>query len=110
MTAGTPERIYERAWALTLMERVLTQLDQEMQAKGKRELFEVLKSLLTVDRDDFSYRTAAIHLKLSEEATRKAAQRLRELYEKLLLQEIRETCDPAQVEEEIRWLLNVFSD
>jgi len=39
-------------------------------------------------------------LKLSEEATRKAAERLRERYRELIIQEIRETCDPAQVEEE----------
>jgi DNA-directed RNA polymerase specialized sigma24 family protein len=108
MAAGTPERAYERACALTLLERVLVQLGEEMQDKGQGELFEELRPHL--DGDGFSYRDAAKRLKMSEGATRKAAERLGKLYEKLLLQEIRETCGPAQVEEEIRWLLNVFSD
>jgi RNA polymerase sigma factor (sigma-70 family) len=110
MAAVTPERMFDRAWVVTLLEQVLTQLGQEMQDKRKRELFEVLKPGLTVDGDDFSYRAAAIHLKLSEVTTRKAAQRLRKRYQELIREEILKTCDPAQVEEEIRWLLNVFSD
>jgi RNA polymerase sigma-70 factor (ECF subfamily) len=110
MAAGTPERMYDRAWAVTLLEQVLAQLGQEMQAKGKRELFEVLKPGLTFDGDDFSYRTAANRLKLSEDATRAAAVRLRKRYQELIRQEILKTCDPAQVQEEIRSLLNAFSD
>jgi RNA polymerase sigma-70 factor (ECF subfamily) len=109
MAAATPEQAYDQAWAVTLLERVLAQLGQEMQDKGKRELFEVLKPSLAGDK--LGYRAAAERLKMSEGATRKAAQRLRELYEKLRLQEILKTCDdPAQVEEERRWLLNAFSD
>jgi DNA-directed RNA polymerase specialized sigma24 family protein len=107
---ATPERMYDQACAITLLNRVLAQLCQEMQAEGKSDRFEALKPGLTVDRDEFDYRAAANRLKLSEEATRKAAERLRERYRELIIQEIRETCDPAQVEEEIRWLLNVFSD
>ena len=96
MAAETPERTYDRACAVTLLEQVLAQLGQEMQAEGKGELFEVLKPGLTVDRDDFNYRAAANRLKMSEEATRKAAKRLRKRYRELIRQEIRETCDPAQ--------------
>jgi DNA-directed RNA polymerase specialized sigma24 family protein len=110
MTAETPDRAYDRAWVVTLLERVLAQLGQEMQDKGKRELFEVLRLGLTVDWDDLSYRAAAKRLKLSEEATRQAATRLRKRYRELIREEILKTCDPAQVEEEIRWLKNVFAD
>jgi DNA-directed RNA polymerase specialized sigma24 family protein len=110
VAAGTPERTYERAWAVTLLEAVLAQLASEMQAGGKSDLFEVLKPGLTVDRDDFSYQAAANRLNLSEEATRQAAKRLRERYRELIRQEILKTSDPAKVEEEIRWLLNVFSN
>ncbi|MEY2539682.1 MAG: hypothetical protein QOG67_3422 [Verrucomicrobiota bacterium] len=81
-----------------------------MQAEGKRELFEVLKPGLTVDGDDFSYRAAAKRLKKSEEATRKAVERLRERYRELFRQEILKTCDPAEVEQEILSLLTAFSD
>ena len=110
MTAETPDRAYDRAWVVTLLEQVLELLGEEMQAEGKGELFEELKPSLTVDWDDLSYRAAANRLKMREEATRQAAMRLRKRYQKLLRQEILKTCEPAQVEEEIRWLLNVFSD
>jgi RNA polymerase sigma factor (sigma-70 family) len=110
MTAETPDRAYDRAWAVTLLEQVLELLAEEMQAKGKGDLFEELKPSLMVDRDDFSYGDAANRLKLSEEATRQAAKRLRECYQKLLRQELLKLCDPAEVEQEIRFLLNAFSD
>jgi RNA polymerase sigma factor (sigma-70 family) len=110
MTAVTPERMFDRAWVVTLLEQVLTQLGQEMQAKGKRELFEELKPVLAGDRDDFSYRDAAKRLKRSEEALRQRAKRMRERLQELIRHEILKTCDPAQVEEEIRYLFSAFSD
>ena len=110
MAGGTPERAYDRAWVVTLLEQVLAQLGHEMQDKGKAELFEVLKPRLTIDADDFSYLAAANRLKLSEEATRAAAMRLRKRYRELIRQEILETCDPTHIEEEIQSLLNAFSD
>lgn len=111
IAAGTPERAYDQACLITLLEEVLALLGQEMQGKGKRELFDLLKPFLTpVDRDTFSYRDAAIRLKLSEEAVRAAASRLLKRYRELFIQEIRKTCDPAQLQEEISSLLNAFSD
>jgi len=110
MATGTPERMYDRACAINLLNRALARLCQEMQAEGKSDRFEALKPGLTVDRNEFDYRAAANRLKLSEEATRRAAMRLRGRYAELIIQEIRETCGPARVEEEIHWLLNVFSD
>ena len=108
MAAETPESAYDRAWAVTLLEQVLAQLGQEMQDKGRRELFEVLKPHLA--GDDFSYRAAAKRLKMNEGALRQAAMRLRKRYQELLVEEILKTCDPAEFEEEKRSLLNVFSD
>jgi RNA polymerase sigma factor (sigma-70 family) len=110
MAAGTPEHEYHRAWVVTLLEQVLTQLGQEMQANGRRELFEELKPVLAGDRDDFSYRDAAKRLKRSEEALRQRAKRMRERLQELIRHEILKTCDPAQVEEEIRYLFSAFSD
>ena len=108
MAAETPEGAYDRAWAVTLLEQVLAQLGQEMQDKGKRELFEELKPSLAGDK--LSYWDAAKRLKMSEEALRQAAMRLRKRYQELLVEEILKTCGPAQAEQEIRWLLSVFSD
>lgn len=110
MTAETPDRAYDRAWVVTLLKHVLSQLGQERQAKGKRELFEILRSHLTFDGNDFSYRTAADSLKLSEKAMRKAVERLRERCGELIREEIRKTCPPEAVEQEISSLLNAFSD
>jgi RNA polymerase sigma factor (sigma-70 family) len=110
MAAETPERMYDRACAVTLLERVRAQLGEEMQAEGKRELFEELNPVLAGDRDDFSYRDAAKRLKQSEEALRQRAKRMRERLQKLIRHEILKTCDPAEVEQEIRFLLNAFSD
>jgi DNA-directed RNA polymerase specialized sigma24 family protein len=107
MAAETPESAYDRAWAVTLLEQVLAQLGQEMQDKGKRELFEVLKPHLA--GDDFSYRAAAERLKRSKEATRQEMVRLRKRHQELLVEEILKTCDPAEFEEEKRSLLNAFS-
>jgi len=106
--AETPEREYDRAWAVTLLERVLAQLGEEMQVERKRELFEELKPSLAGDK--LSYRDAAKRLKMSEEALRQAAMRLRKRYQELLVEEILKTCDPAEFEEEKRSLLNAFSD
>jgi RNA polymerase sigma-70 factor (ECF subfamily) len=92
------------------LEQVLAQLDQEMQDEGKSELFEVLKPCLTIDGDDFSYRAAANRLKLSEEATRQAAMRLRKRFRGLIHEEIRKTCGTEGVEQEKWSLLNAFSD
>ena len=110
VAAETPERTYLRAWAFTLLEQVRAQLSQEMQDKGKREQFEELEPRLKVDGDGFSYQDAANRLKLSEEATRQAVKRLRKRYGELIRQKIGETCDPAEVEEEIQSLLSAFSD
>jgi RNA polymerase sigma-70 factor (ECF subfamily) len=110
ITGETPERAYDQAWVVTLLKHVLSQLEQEMQAEGKGELFEVLKPCLTHDKDDFSHRAAAEQLKMSEGATRKAAERLRRRYGELICEEILKTCDPAEVEQERRSLLKAFSD
>ena len=110
MAAETPEKMYDRAWAVTLLELARAQLGQKMQANGRRELFEELKPVLAGDRDDFSYRDAAKRLKQSEEALRQRAKRMRERLQELIRHEILKTCDPAQVEEEIRYLFSAFSD
>jgi RNA polymerase sigma factor (sigma-70 family) len=109
MAAETPEKMYDRAWAVTLLEQVLARLDEEMQANGQRELFEELKPHLAGDGNDFNYRDAAKRLKMSEEALRQAMVRLRKRYRELLVEEILKTCDPAQVEEEIWFLRNAVS-
>lgn len=83
ITAETPECMSDRAWRVALLEQVLTQLGQEMNAEGKRELFEELKPSLALDGDEFSYREAAKRLNTNEVALRQARKRLRERYQEL---------------------------
>jgi hypothetical protein len=102
----TPERMYEKQWALALLDRVLGRLDAEMTAEGKSALFEAIKDTLA---GDFSATYAAIgnRLGMSEGAVKVAAHRLRRRYRTLLRDEIAQTVsDPDQIADEIRHLLS----
>jgi RNA polymerase sigma-70 factor (ECF subfamily) len=99
----TPERLFERRWALALLDQVLARLRGEYEAAGKGRLFECLKGRLTGDASSHAW--AAADLGLSEGAVKVAVHRLRKRYRELLREEIAQTLDdPGQVEEEIRAL------
>ena len=108
--AATPEKSFDQAWVMTLLERVLTRLAEEKQARGDGKVFEVLKPFLMVAESSMTYGEAATRLQMSEGAVRVAACRLRNRYQELLRGEIADTCDPALVEEEIRSLFQAFAD
>ncbi len=105
----TPERLYERQWAVTLLERVLAALCSEFESKGKRAQFEVLKVHLTGRNAAESYAQAAAQLGMSEGAVKVAVHRLRSRYRAVLRAEIGETVSgPEEVEDEIRRLFLVL--
>lgn len=102
----TPERIFERQWALALLEQVLARLQAEMAASGKATLFEALKGSLTVGLAD-GYAAVAERLEMTEGAVKTAAHRLRRRYRELLREEISQTVTrPEEIEEEIRYLFD----
>jgi RNA polymerase sigma factor (sigma-70 family) len=104
----TPERVYERRWALTLLEHVLGRLEQEHAAQDKGERFERLKGFLVGDEP--SYEALASQLGESAGALRVQVHRLRRRYRDLLRDEIAETVeDPAGVDDELRHLLAALS-
>jgi RNA polymerase sigma-70 factor (ECF subfamily) len=104
----TPDKIYDRAWAVTLLERVIGQLRDEN--NDNPALFAQLKPFLTMGRGEIPYAEAASATGLSEGAIRVAVHRLRRRYRELLRQEISQTLsDPAQVEEEMRTLFTAFT-
>jgi RNA polymerase sigma-70 factor (ECF subfamily) len=106
----SPDKLYDRAWALTLLERVVGRLREESVAEGRGGQFEMLKFYLMVGKDDIPHAEAAAALLLSEGAVRVAIHRLRRRYRELLKQEIAQTLsDPAQADEEMRALLGAFS-
>ena len=101
----TPERLYERHWALTLLDQVLMQLRREYQRAGKRKLFEQLKGFLVGDSANTTHAEAAERLGMTEGAVKVAAHRLRKRYRDLLRQEVAQTvADDTEVEDEIRAL------
>ena len=106
----TPEVIYERRWAQTLLETVFEQLRQAYEAEGKAALFAELKGSLTQARAAVPYAELAARLKLSEGALRVAVHRLRQRYRELLRAEIAHTVtEPGEVEEELRYLFRVLA-
>ena len=103
----TPERIFERRWALTLLDHVLTALREECAAGGKSELFESLKDCLGSTPKDDRYKRAAEELQMTEGAVRMASHRLRRRYRELLREQIAQTVEtPEQIEEEIAFLFD----
>lgn len=101
----TAEVLFDRSWALTLLERVLAQLREEHVRDGKAEFFDQLKSTLTGERTSLPYADIGARLGLSEGAVKVAVHRLRQRYRQLLREEIAHTVSgPEQIEEEIRAL------
>jgi RNA polymerase sigma-70 factor (ECF subfamily) len=107
----SPDKLYDRAWAVTVLEQVITRLRDESAAEGKAELYERLKTYLTVGRSDIPYAQAAATLGLTEGAVRVAVHRLRHRYRELLRREIAQTLtDPAQIDEEMQALFIALAE
>jgi RNA polymerase sigma-70 factor (ECF subfamily) len=101
----TPERLFERQWALALLERVLATLHEECLRNGKGALFDMLKGTLQGEVVE-SYQEAAAGLGCSPGALKVAAHRLRRRYRELLRGEIARTVEsPEDIEDELRNLL-----
>src|SRR5437016_4042908 len=107
--ASTAEQIYERRWALALLDQVLTRLGDEYRAAGNVILFERLKALLTDEPDRLSQAQIADELGMTENAVKQAFHRLRERYRQLLREEIAHTVmAPGDIEDELRHLIAVL--
>ncbi len=102
---STPERLYHRRWALTLLDRVVRRLGEEHAGCGKAETFASLKEFLTAGKESRPYRRVAEELGMTEGAIKVAVHRLRRRYRELLTEEIAQTvADPAEIDEELREL------
>jgi RNA polymerase sigma factor (sigma-70 family) len=106
---STASQIYERRWALALLDQVLTRLDEEYRAAGNVILFERLKALLTDEPDRPSQAQIANELAMTENAVKQAFHRLRERYRQSLREEIAHTVmAPGDIEDELRHLIAVL--
>ena len=106
----SPERIFESHWALALLAQVNLRLHSEYCSAGKDTLYKALEIYLAGEKGLPPYRETAEPLGLSVDAFKKAVERLRRRYGQLLREEIAHTVhDPAEVDEEIRYLRTVLS-
>jgi RNA polymerase sigma factor (sigma-70 family) len=105
----TPEKIFERRWALVLLENVLARLHDESAQAGKADSFDRLKGFLTGEQAAVTYGKLAVELNTSEGAVKVAIHRLRRRYRELLRAEIEETvADAQEIDQEIRDLFSAL--
>ena len=106
---ATAEMIYERRWALTVLEHVLSRLKDEYRAAGNAALFDSLKQLLPDEPGSPSQAEIAAQLGMTENALRQAFYRFRQRYQSLLREEIAHTvATPGDIEDELRHLIAVL--
>ncbi len=106
----TADKIFDRRWAMTLLDTTLSRLRQEFDNQGKAKLFEALKFTLTAERGTTPYAELATKLGLSEGAVKVSVHRLRQRYREVLRAEIAHTVGSAgEVEEELRHLFAALS-
>ncbi len=103
--AATPERIFDRRWTMTLLDRAVSRLRDEFIEADKLELFDQLKMHLGGDPDATTFGELAKTLQMTEGAIKSAAYRLRKRCRELLREEIAQTvCDPGEIDDELREL------
>jgi DNA-directed RNA polymerase specialized sigma24 family protein len=107
---ATPETLYERRWALTVIERVMGQLRRDWEATGRGLEFDELKSCLLGTHPPGGYAAIADRLGTSEGAVKTAVHRLRRTFQVSLRKDIAETVsDPSDVDDEIRYLVRALA-
>jgi DNA-directed RNA polymerase specialized sigma24 family protein len=104
-----PDVLYDRQWAMTLLDRTMRQLQEEYVGSGRAQLFEYLQTCLAREESALPYAEIASRLNLTEAAVKMAVHRLRARYREILRQEIAHTVStPEEVEDEIQQLFSSF--
>jgi RNA polymerase sigma-70 factor (ECF subfamily) len=105
----TPEKIFEKQWAITLLEQVLIRLKQEQVAAGREQFFQEAKGWLWGDKGSLRYAELAGRLGMTEAALKAAVHRLRLRYRELLREEIgRTVATPLEVQAELEDLMAIL--
>jgi RNA polymerase sigma-70 factor (ECF subfamily) len=106
---ATPEKLFDRRWALALLDGVLARLEEELCREGKAEEFAALSGSLAAQRTALPYAELATRLGMTEGAVRVAVHRLRQRYRQLLREEVAHTvAAPEEVDEELQYLFQVL--
>ena len=107
----SPDRLFERRWATTVLEGAWTRLEEEYTAEGKADLFRELRRFNSAQENAPAYAEAAGNLRLPENTVKSLVHRMRRRYRALLRAEIAHTVvDPAEIDEEIRYLLRILGN
>jgi RNA polymerase sigma factor (sigma-70 family) len=107
---ASADLIFDRRWALTLLDRTMARLRAEFASAGKAKDFEQLKGCLTADKATLSYADIAAALGMNEGAARVAVHRLRKRFREIFRDEIGQTVStPEELEEEMRHLLEALA-
>ena len=105
-----PETLYDKKWALALLDAALRRLAKEYSKTGKGGIFEHLKGLILNEASGEMYRTVGVSLGMSEGAVKVALHRLRGRFREVIREEVAQTVTtPNEVEEELRCLMGALS-
>jgi RNA polymerase sigma factor (sigma-70 family) len=110
MDAGSADKLFERRWAMTLLETVLDRLEAEQSAPEDHERFAALRSVLVGEPTDDGYAALAHRFGVSENTVKSWVYRLRARYRALLRETVAQTvADPTEVQDELHFLARVLS-
>ncbi len=105
----TPDVLYERRWALTLLDRAREGLGEEFAARGKADRFSLLEQYLPGGQPELPYSEAARELGMSEGGIKAEVHRMKKRFGELLRAEVAQTvADPAEIDDEIRHLIDAL--
>ena len=105
----TPEKLFERRWAQTILDRALARLRAEFVTQGKGETYEVLQAFEPGEQNALSYAEAAVRLGVSESAVKSMIHRLRQRHRELVREEIAHTVPTVtEIDDELRHLVAVL--
>ncbi len=108
--AFAPDTLFDREWAFAILDHALSSLAEEHRAAGQSEQFEALKPWLTGDTEKLPQATVAARLGWNEGAMKVAVHRLRRRFRESVKSQIRQTvAEPAQIDEELRYLVEVLA-
>ena len=97
------ESLFEKRWALTLLESVMRRLREEQAAAGREDEYKLLKACLTAERGDIKYEELAAALNVQPASARSAVHRLRKRFREVFREEVAGTvANPADVDDEMR--------
>jgi|ERR1043166_3228256 RNA polymerase sigma-70 factor (ECF subfamily) len=104
-TEASPETLFDRQWAEEQLDRALHRLRDDYASSGRAGLFDLLKDYVWGDKNALTLAEIASRIDLTEEAVKKAVQRLRSRFRECLREEIAQTvATPDQIDEELRHL------